>query len=414
MHVPGFEPREVSTLLNRGVIEEHADDAIVLWRMHQHAVGAPLYKLRDLALLDERILAHLEGVQTAGTQGLTIAKRSLASEDPGAVFVVAYLGFSARDTEIMRQIAHVAAAREPFIEAFVSALTWIEWKDIEDPVQFLARSERPEFRCAAVATAAAHRVRAEDLFVAAAHDSSADVRARALKAIGETKCHSLVSVLQAAMDGAEVSCRFWAAWSMALFGDERAAAVAYETGAADITLSRSAIEIAMRAGEVGWARSVVRSLARNGATLREAIIAAAAVGDPASIPWLLSFLAHPEFARLAAEAIATIAGVDLEAAAFKQDAPADAPEPHPDDADLRWPAPQGLSTWWEREQHHFVAGQRLLAGAPVGESAAIDVLRSGYQRQRGAAALELARLRSDTMLFPVAERADRQQRRLGQ
>src|SRR3954466_608943 len=104
LHVPGFRPREVSGLLNLAVIEEHSEDAATLWRMHEHGVRGPLYRLRDLQLLDPRLVAHLDALRVAGAAGTAQARRALATEDPGAVFVVAYLAFSASDTEAMRQI----------------------------------------------------------------------------------------------------------------------------------------------------------------------------------------------------------------------------------------------------------------------------------------------------------------------
>jgi len=413
LHVSGFQPREVSALLNLSVIEEHADDAATLWRMHEHGVRAPLYRLRDLVLLDGRVLAHLDGLRTAGSAGLTFARRGLATEDPGAAFVFAYLAFSVADTDAMGQIVKVAAREPKLTDALVAAMAWLELEDVQQPLRLLRRSEIPDYRRVALAVTAAHRAQSEDIYKAGATDANPRLRARALRAIGETKNLKLEPILRSEMRAAEMSCRFWAAWSMALFGDERAAAVAFESGIDDPALSGFAIEIAMRGGKRSWAQDLIRSLARDPSTLRQAIVAAGALGDPAVVPWLLPILDQPSLARVAAEAIASITGVDLEEAAFKQDAPDDVPEEHEDDSDLRWPSPGGLSDWWQRERHRFTPGQRFIAGVPLSESAALHVLRHGYQRQRRGAAIELARMREDAVLFPTAARGDRQQRRLG-
>jgi uncharacterized protein (TIGR02270 family) len=200
---------------------------------------------------------------------------------------------------------------------------------------------------------------------------------------------------------------------MALFGDDRAAVDAFKVGVEHPALSRRAIEIGMRAADPQWAREQVRSLASNETMTRQAIVSAGAFGDPTAVPWLLQMMERSELTRVAAESIATITGVDLERAEFKREAPAEPPEEDADDRDLRWPSHHSLAAWWEGERHRFTHGERYLAGRPVRQPEVLDVLRGGYQRQRQAAALEIARLRRDAIVFPTAARADWQQRRLG-
>ena len=61
----------------------------------------------------------------------------------------------------------------------------------------------------------------------------------------------------------------------------------------------------------------------------------------------------------------------------------------------------------------FGQGWVAISGAPVSQTVALQVLHNGYQRQRRGAAIELARLRKDAILFPTTARADWQRRRLG-
>ena len=412
LHVPGFRPREVSALINRSVVEEHAEDAGSLWRMHEHGIRAPLYRLRDLFLLDQRVLAHLDGLRIAGQAGFTLARRALATEEPGAVFVVAYLAFAASERETMRQVVQLAVANPTFLNALVAALAWLDFEQIQEPLNLLAQSRNSGYRRVAIAVAAAHRVQYRDAYGNAAIDADPVLRARAFRAIGETKCTDLVDLLHKGMRSPDHECRFWAAWSMALFGDERAASSAYEAGTAEPRFSRLAIETAMRVGDPSWARGLVKALARDDSKTRQAIIAAGAFGDPVVVPWLLIKLEEPTVAKVAAEAIATITGVDLEAAECKQDPPDEMPDELDEDADLRWPSPQGLTDWWNREEGRFTSGVRFLAGLPISEAATLEVLRTGYQRQRRAAAVEFSRLREEGILFPTSARADWQQRRL--
>ena len=60
------------------------------------------------------------------------------------------------------------------------------------------------------------------------------------------------------------------------------------------------------------------------------------------------------------------------------------------DEHLPWPEPALLRSWWERERDRFLPGGRYLVGRRVGIVASQDVWESGFQRQRRAAAYELA------------------------
>ena len=410
MDPPGFSPQEVSLLLNRDVIAEHAEDAAVLWRLRDRATRGPHYRLHQLALLDARILAHLEGLRTAGVHGISEARRTLADANPGAIFVLGYLAFSALDGEAMRRIVQLALADSKFVGPLVAALAWQELGPIQEPLARLARSPYAAHRHVALAVEAAHRT--PSLEQSAAGDPDPTLRARALRAIGELKRVDLLDTLRHALQDSEARCRFWAAWSLAVLGEARAAQAAYQAAGNDPTLATHAIEIAMRAGEADWAHGLVRSLAGHEASMRLAITASGALGDPAAIPWLLNLLAHPALARVAAEAIATITGVDPERSELKQDRIGDGADDHDDDSNLRWPRSEGFTRWWRAERDRFTPGQRYLAGSVVSESAAVNVLRNGYQRQRRGAAIELARLRQPSVVFPVSARADWQQRRL--
>jgi hypothetical protein len=108
-----------------------------------------------------------------------------------------------------------------------------------------------------------------------------------------------------------------------------------------------------------------------------------------------------------------ITGADLDYLGFKQDAPAESPvESDPEDKELPWPDTQRLAQWWSTQQSRYVCGQRYLGGQSISSASSLQVLREGYQRQRRAAAIELARLNEAAPLFPVADRTDRQRRRL--
>ena len=408
----GFSPGEISSLINRPVVEEHAEEAAFLWRSRERASRAPHYRLKHLAMLDARLLAHLEGLRVAGDYGLAHARHALADADASVVFVAAYLAFAASHADEMRRAVQVALSDVQLTDAVVAALAWLGPRPAQQWLNALNGSENAAYRRLAIAVQAAHR---DDGGAATAHavaDPDPALRARALRSIGETKRRDLDDALHRSTHDAEPRCRFWGAWSLAVLGHRAAAKSAFETASEDPALASPALEIAMRAGEHGWARQLIRSLAGDASTLRQSVVAAGAFGDPATVPWLLQLLEQPRLARVAGEALASITGADLEQPELKQDAPEDAPEVHEEDLDLRWPSPDGLARWWHAERGRFVSGQRYIGGQPLGEAAALHVLRTGYQRQRRGAAIELALLRDGAVVFPVHARGDWQRRRL--
>jgi uncharacterized protein (TIGR02270 family) len=133
---------------------------------------------------------------------------------------------------------------------------------------------------------------------------------------------------------------------------------------------------------------------------------------------------NPPLARVAGEAFTMIAGVDL----AYQDLDCKAPEgfeagpnedPQDDNVDmdpdekLPWPDVALISQWWAKHRAEFQPGVRHLTGKPITVEWAEQVLRLGRQRQRAAAALELAILRPGSPLFEVRAPGFRQQKLLG-
>ena len=87
-------------------------------------------------------------------------------------------------------------------------------------------------------------------------------------------------------------------------------------------------------------------------------------------------------------------------------------EMDPDD-NLPWPEPTLVQKWWDKNRGQFKNGTRYLLGKPMTVEWLKTVLRDGRQRQRAAAALELAIRQPGQPLFNVATPGYRQQQILG-
>jgi hypothetical protein len=74
-----------------------------------------------------------------------------------------------------------------------------------------------------------------------------------------------------------------------------------------------------------------------------------------------------------------------------------------------WLDPVPIQKWWSPRQGNIAKGTRLLLGQPITPESLRLALKNGYQRQRAAAALELAILKPGRPLFEVRAPGWRQQ-----
>jgi uncharacterized protein (TIGR02270 family) len=155
-----------------------------------------------------------------------------------------------------------------------------------------------------------------------------------------------------------------------------------------------------------------------------AVQGAGVLGDPVAVPRLIEMMAIPELARPAGESFSMITGLDLAYEDLEAEWPEDftaGPTEDPEDEDvdldpdedLPWPAPTLIAQWWAANKRKFTSGTRYLAGQPIAAEHLRQVLTSGFQRQRAAAAMELALLRPDQPLFEVRTPGFRQVHQLG-
>src|SRR5690242_11375521 len=75
------------------IVSQHAEEAAFLWLLRNNAVHAPHYALKDLAKLDDRVEAHLDGLRLAGEEGWELCKAELAYEQDGEVFAASVMAF---------------------------------------------------------------------------------------------------------------------------------------------------------------------------------------------------------------------------------------------------------------------------------------------------------------------------------
>jgi uncharacterized protein (TIGR02270 family) len=390
------------------VIEQHAEEAAFLWLLRDSAVYAPHYVLWELARLDNRVEAHLDGLRIASDAGWELIAAQLDErQEPGEVFVAAYFAFESNRPERINKVLDIAAPVPALRRGVISALGWLSPATAQQRLAPLLSSTVVGVHHIALGGSVAHRLSPGTALERALAHLDPSLRARALQAAGVMGYPAWNAFLKKELRSNDLSCRFAAAWSLArLTGDAAALAELQTIALVESRRRLAAINMIMRRLDIAAARKVIRTLERVPGSERTAVFAAGALGDPAEVPFLLDQMAKPELARLAGEAFSWITGEDLALSNLETDAPEgfeagpneDALDEHIDldpDERLPWPHVSKLKDWWSRNRSRYPESTRHLAGQPITPDSLKGVLAAGNQRQRAAAALELG-LRNPT------------------
>jgi uncharacterized protein (TIGR02270 family) len=398
----------------------------MLWMQRADAVGSPHFDVVALARLDMRLDAHLDGLRVAWPRDEMTITSMLDSEDVGGVFAAGSIAFGLGDRNMVTKLVRRAENAPEVTNALASALGWVGSDSKLDLLaRFLASSNATEYYVA-FAGSALVRDNLGRALIDGIDSLNTRLRYRALRFAGEIGRRDLAPRLVLALHSPDIRCRFAAAWSLLVLN-----------GAAEaITTLCSFAESSFGALGEAAARSVVRRMNHSSATSwrtalsasptsrRFGIIAAGQFGDPETIPWLIEQMQIPALARVAGEAFTFITGIgidyrDLDGS--KPDGFDSGPTEDPKDENvemdpdenLPWPDPVKVAAWWDQHRGEFQNGTRYLCGKPISIEWCKTVLRDGFQRQRAAAALELAILQPGTPLFNVKAPGFRQIELLG-
>ena len=404
------------------IVSQHAEEAAFLWLLRRAAVSAPHYSVKDLAELDDRVEAHVDGLRVSGDEGWPFCEAGLDFEESGEVFAAGVIALEGDDAARIRKVYETVEAAPETVDGLVSAMGWTPRDKLQGKVAGLLGSEAALWRRVGISACAVHRVDCQDYLTRAVEDPDPALRARALRAAGETARLDLLQALRRQFTAESEACAFWSAWSALLLGDRGAAVErmgALALASAEFA-SRAAATLP-RALPASHSRDWLKQLATMTERRRDLIIACGATGDPDYIPWLIQQMAEsPDHARIAGEAFTFITGVDLAYDDLETDWPEGfeaGPTENPEDGDvamdpdedLPWPDPALIEAWWHANQERFTSGSRYLVGAPISAQHCQHVLRGGMQRQRIAAALELALMEPRAMLFETRAPGFRQQ-----
>ncbi len=396
------------------VVEQHAEEAAFLWLLRDGAVRAPHFALGELARLDNRVEAHLDGLRVGGAEAWKIVQKQMEEGQGGETFAATVLAIESRESDRIQAVLEFGTAKADRVRGLISGLGWLPYDQASRLILAALDKQTPLFRRIAVAAAAIHRHNPGDgPLQTLLQDPDIGVQTRTAKAIGELGIGHLVPALSAKLTVDDPACRFAAAWSIGLLNGAPGALSQLRRFVEEGSpFAVKAMQLVARRMPLDDANRWLDSLRQEKGQLRNAIMGIGATGEPRWVPFLLERMNEQPLARLAGEAFSTITGADLaiekldripseESGAGPTEDPGDDKVAMDADSRLPWPHPDSIAKWWNVRKKTFTDGKRYLLGKPIQLSWLNEVLRIGRQRQRTAAALELAMAQPGKSLFEV-------------
>lgn len=408
------------------IVEQHAEETAFLWLLRNNAVKEAHYNLMYLQRLEDRLEAHMDGLRVAQETGWEYALANLEQfKEAGELFATAALAFESSNPDYLKTLYTIAEQIPEMVDGLISALGWVEPQHLQGKVSGLLSSKSAFWRHVGIAACAIHRVDPKQFLEQALQDEDHALRSRALKACGELGRSDLREQITHHLHHPDGQVQFWAAWSLSLLGNRREAIPSLQSFVFTPTspYAEEALRLLCRMQTLPETQQLLGSLVKQYQAWRLAIQGVGASGDSRYIPWLIQQMAIPEQARVAGEAFSLITGVDLAYDDLEMDQPADFQAGPNEDADddnialdvdenLPWPNPSLIQSWWQHHQAAFPNGQRYLMGQAMTSEQCKQVLKTGMQRQRYAAALELALMQANAPLFETRAKVSRQKKLL--
>ncbi len=389
----------------RGMYEQFATEASFLWLLRSISLNQPHYYPSDIAELEGRIDAQLDGLMTSVDIGWECCEAALEFSEPGEQFTASVIALRSHEMRHIQTAVEAGLANPRATPGLISALGWLD-SGIAQPwiSRFLSGNDL-NHKFLGVAACSVRRDYPGELLTNILNREDCLkhtlLYARSLRLIGELRRLDLMSALQHAAASTDPTIAFWAHWSLILLGQHAAVKNLQPLVLHRGLYQNRAIQIAFRVLPIEQAHEWISTLAKDPANIRAVIKATGVLGDPHAVNWLIGKMADPVLARLAAEALTNITGVDLEKhqlhtrrshgeVMMPNDDTNDANVEMDEDENLPWPDVEKVTALWRHHGANFMVGRRYILGKPITPEFLKRIIAEGNMRQRHAAALELA------------------------
>ena len=408
MNAPTTSDGADHTRAYRDVFTGAAIDAAFLWLLRSLAVDRPHYTRDDLAELEQRIDDQLDLLMSSLDQGWAACEAALELQQPGETFAATVIALRSHDIGKIQTAIQSSLGPATF-KGLVSALGWLPGEIARPWTERLMKGKDMNHKCLGIAACSVRREDPGELLndILKREDcrQHAPLHARALRLVGELRRQDLMPVLQATLGSNDPALAFWANASAILLGQHALVKNLRAYVLAPGAYQTRAIQLAFRVLPVETAREWISALAKDPNNLRAVITATGVLGDPHAVNWLIGKMTDAKQARLAGEAFTLITGIDLHRHdLIKTPLPAATDNTDndlnvDDDEYLPWPDAERIAALWRNQGKHFLVGRRYCLGKAITPEWLKHKLAESTQRQRHAAALELALIDPNSRLI---------------
>jgi len=405
------------------VFEEHFSEAAFLRFQWERALLAPNYSLAETAELEERLLAHLDGLMLGGESvSEVLLKAALEGEEPGEVFCAAFVSIAGSPPAALEAVLALAPAAPAAVQAALR--------------RALELHGHAELNAHLVPLLRAPEVPVQALALEVLAFRGAVPRGTALELLG----HADGRVVTAALRSLGALSRDVARQELPrLLGDKRPNVRMAAIEAGLLSGMRVAWDAcrheAQGSGEGAPVARVLQAICGDDKDAKRLVALAADEGGRTDVLWALGFTGRAAVAevclelmgqespvaRLAGEAFGAITGLVVEGAYAMELEEDSLPPLDEDDLDvdlvpgaedvLQVPVRAAVANWWQRARQDFSRSTRYLDGKPFSGAVLLEALTRGGMRRRQVHAQELALRtqgthRVQTLSFTARQRAE--------
>lgn len=419
----------------KAVLQQFLDNSVNLYQRYDYALTAPNYDLVNLAELEQRLEAALEGVVIAKADGwelchaLLFQESELQESEPkeidqiraADIFVASQVTLRLNNPNWFEKLLPIASSSQPFLNSLIRSVLWLPHR-----YDFLTQvnqwsDDSIHYKLLALGISHLQRSTATDLFQEAIACNHPIALSLALQSLGTQKCEDQLSTLLNYSKDANSDVKFWAIWSaycvsytdapqneehqksiellFSILTEEVTASTDYSLPALLAVMNRLSLCDSME-----W----LKSIGNNPENILSVIIATGISGDPVYLPTLIHFLEDKFTARVAGEALSFITGLDLSDMELAREDINKLPSKFDLDTSVYWEKYQQDLPWLDakkvREALNLTlleSGTRYLLGQKYCIDHSVHVLKTGTQRQRQQAAHYLFAKIKQQRLFPV-------------
>ena len=397
------------------VVYQHAENACSLWWQRHNAVHEPHYAFEDLVHLDNRVEANLDGLRIAGNHAFPIIDANIAGGDEGGVFTKAVLLLERGENDKFLDLAESLNDKRDVLEELESALAWVKPDVLANTVKELLSSATPTSVELGLHACAAHQRPAKKYLQNALTSDDTNLRATAMKVAANLGFTDVQHQLQSLSEFESDRERFHCGRALAMLGKQDAgSALLKPLALGGSSFNSKAVKLIAMMNDIAACKALLKTLDADERRERDVIRGFGYLGDPVAIDWLISKTELPQLCRIAGGSISMITGIDLaesdletldEPEGYLDMGPNDDPDDHniamDEDEDLPWPDPERVRAWWQSSAK-LPSGQYFLNGREKTRHELCIVIREGFQRQRNAAADNLALMNPDSLFYDTS------------